>query len=531
MTMTTVKGVLTPQAGLGNTRTYSDSGNIGKDFSTVMDQAAGKGTDRYSKVDPEKKATEIGSGKTDKTQDPKTKTPEKSGEKPGEVKDGDKTQKAEATTGKADAARKPAEAKGTETPEVQEEAGTLERMEDLSTALGQLNEAILQMVARVTETTPAEVQDVMNTLDLGAGDLLTQEGLTELVTAVSGEEEGTALLTNDHLYQQVQEVLEQAQVLETETAQSLGTEPEMLGALADRLDKVLSRQEDTITSAAGLQENQNADRRFQGDILTETGTEKAVSGTETDRPVQAVANSAEEAEADLAGQEDGAETETFGSRAETETFGSRAERTEVLNERPADPFMQAVDQNLQAVDQNLQTREGLAAETAAVETNTPVASAREIMDQILDYMRIQAKPEVTELEMQLNPENLGTLHLTLTSREGIMTAQFTTQSEEVQSVIQSQLMILRENLENQGIKVEAVEVTIAQYSQEGREAFGQNAEGERQNFAGGGRRNRIRNIDLNLLTEDPEEMDNLSEEEKLTAEVMKANGQTVDYMA
>ena len=53
MTMTTVNP-FTPQAGLGNTRTYSDSRDTGTDFSAVISKAAGKTETKDPKADPAK---------------------------------------------------------------------------------------------------------------------------------------------------------------------------------------------------------------------------------------------------------------------------------------------------------------------------------------------------------------------------------------------------------------------------------------------------------------------------------------------
>ena len=65
---------------------------------------------------------------------------------------------------------------------------------------------------------------------------LVFEVLTKLVTAVSGEEEGTALLTNDKLYKQVQDVLSAADEIIDDTAGQLHTEPELLGKLTEEFE-------------------------------------------------------------------------------------------------------------------------------------------------------------------------------------------------------------------------------------------------------------------------------------------------------
>ena len=97
-------------------------------------------------------------------------------------------------------------------------------------------------------------------------------------------------------------------------------------------------------------------------------------------------------------------------------------------------------------------------------------------------------------------------------------------------MIQSQILDLRQALEDQGIKVEAVEVNVATSFRDERQGFaGEGENGQNKEF--GGQKKRSRKIDLSLLADDPAILDALTGEDKLTAEMMQANGGTVDYTA
>jgi flagellar hook-length control protein FliK len=76
------------------------------------------------------------------------------------------------------------------------------------------------------------------------------------------------------------------------------------------------------------------------------------------------------------------------------------------------------------------------------------------------------------MEIQLTPENLGKINLSVASKDGIITATITTQNEAVKAIVESQLIQLKEALNNQGLKVNDVEVTIAG------QAFDRNAEND-----------------------------------------------------
>lgn len=174
--------------------------------------------------------------------------------------------------------------------------------------------------------------------------------------------------------------------------------------------------------------------------------------------------------------------------------------------------------------QNVHVEADAQVQAAETESTFSMADTQEIMDQIVDYMKVAVKPEVTSLEMQLHPESLGTLHIQISNREGAVTAQFIAQNESVKAALESQVMELKENLEQQGLKVEAVEVTIAQYS------LDRNPDGrEEASEQGRGRKGGSRNLNLKEL--DLEDQEDLTEEERLTAEVMQSQGSTVNYTA
>lgn len=163
-----------------------------------------------------------------------------------------------------------------------------------------------------------------------------------------------------------------------------------------------------------------------------------------------------------------------------------------------------------------------AVNTAQTQSSFNAMQAMDIMNQVMDYMKIQLNAETSSLEMQLQPESLGTLQIRISAKEGIMTAQFTTASDSVKAVLESQMVQLQQQLESQNIKVDAIEVMVETHAFES--ALQQ---GEERQQAGEEKKARTRRIDLNSL-DGSEEMDG---EDRLVAEMMAANGNTVDYLA
>ncbi len=93
-----------------------------------------------------------------------------------------------------------------------------------------------------------------------------------------------------------------------------------------------------------------------------------------------------------------------------------------------------------------------------------VYDIRDIAEQMVEKIRVMAKPGQTTMELQLYPEHLGKVNLTVSSREGVMSAQFVVQNDMAKEAVESQMVILKENLAEHGIKVDTIDVTVGGYS-------------------------------------------------------------------
>lgn len=119
------------------------------------------------------------------------------------------------------------------------------------------------------------------------------------------------------------------------------------------------------------------------------------------------------------------------------------------NESPINAFVERLSQAFDNVEQ------------------TEISSARvtmsNIVDQVVNHIRIRVLPQTTSMELQLNPESLGRVNLNVTSNNGVATATLTVQNEMAKEALESQLVVLRENLEEQGLKVDSVEVNVSEF--------------------------------------------------------------------
>ena len=66
----------------------------------------------------------------------------------------------------------------------------------------------------------------------------------------------------------------------------------------------------------------------------------------------------------------------------------------------------------------------------------------------------------TRLDLQLNPVELGSIAITLSSRNGEVTAQIRTEKTETMQAMQQQAEAIRLQLEQQGVKIDKIEVQL-----------------------------------------------------------------------
>lgn len=144
----------------------------------------------------------------------------------------------------------------------------------------------------------------------------------------------------------------------------------------------------------------------------------------------------------------------------------------------------------------------------------------DIVNQVIDSVKLMASRELTSMEVMLNPEHLGSVHITVTARNGIVSAQIAAQNEQVKTALENQMVTLREQFESQGLKVDAVEITVMAHSFEAGQNFGQSESERKQGESKVHRK-------LNLSSFD----DELEEDLESTAPAPKAEGSSVEYLA
>ena len=377
-----------------------------------------------------------------------------------------------------------------------------ENGKDPEAAVEEAIEEVTEAIEEELGISDEELEAIMSELGLVPVDLLQPENIQAIVMAAAGETDGMSILTNEGLYQSVQTLTGIVEEIAADVQTELGMDD---AAFAEMLQQMEVTEEMPEIVPDPVQDSQEPVVVVSGEAAEEAGSETDTEQTQTTLPEAAEDTS-------------GAEKETAVPETAREKSSGEEKQSGAQHQENGNPFLQGWSRNGMDV-----WRDNAVSEPPEIPFTT--ADTSDIMNQVTEYMKLEARPDMTELELRLHPESLGTLHIHLSAKEGVVTAQFTAENEAVRNVLEAQAIQLKENLNEQGVKVEAVEVTIASHGFE--RSFAENGEdgGQYEEPKKRGTRRIQLNDGVSL-----DEMD-LSDEERIAAEMMEQNGNTVDYMA
>lgn len=367
-----------------------------------------------------------------------------------------------------------------------------------------------------------QVEDAMSILGLQWMDLLNPASLSQLVTQLTGTEDACSLLMSEEFTNIMQNTDELVQSL----SETLGISKDEWVALQNQLAELTADFNETVDMAdGGVQEiaPQTDATITSQDTTVMAATVQMTHTTEETQNVQPEEETEDATPVIQVNASEDAQTENNVSENASGEMGESAAQSQKTKESSVNEHAQNMEFQVRAEQQ-----------TAAPEEVNKVASrttidVQDIMNQITEFAKVNLSSENSSIEMQLNPENLGKVYLHIAAtKEGNITAELAVSSETVKTALEAQIADLRTSLNQQGIKVDAVEVTIA--SHEFERNLEQNASGEEQQ--GSQREESGRTAGRRLFRGELDELSGLmNEEEALAAQIMKDHGNTMDVTA
>lgn len=349
----------------------------------------------------------------------------------------------------------------TDKPEVKEE---------VSEATAKIEDKIKEKLGLTDE----ELEQLLSQLGMTVADLTDNANLTKFVAAAMGEEDSFALLTNQELMENVNDLSAFIGKVVEDFAQQIEVEPkqakEVFAEVARetvKVDEEVPEEKEEVS-----REPQLADKI---EIVNLKSNEASNSGS-----------------SDF-GKENKQELPKSEAKVDAHTIAS--ELTNSVNE----VFTEIIGDEMVTVD------------------------GTDIVRQVIDAVKVTNTNELTSMEIVLNPENLGKLNLTVVAKNGSVTAQIIAENETVKRALEAQLTVLKTNLEQQGVKIDAVEVAVASHSFENNAGL---EKGNQQNQQQS--QSRRRGLDLSSL--DDLENEELSPEELRIRQLLDDNS-SVEFKA
>lgn len=321
-----------------------------------------------------------------------------------------------------------------------------------------------------------DIAKAMEVLGITDNDLLSVVKVTELVSALTGADSIT-LITDDDMSGKLTSVLDAVNTAQEDVADMLNTDVDD-AVLVVRTDAVVKKDTDETVV-------KNTDSSITDN--------QSVSETESLSNVLAAKVTAQGSSK----HEESTGEHTGEQNHNTQSYGG-----------VADSIIQSMKDSFADI----------------VTEDTSRVSEADIVNQVIDQIKLSSGRELTSIEVMLNPERLGSVHVTVTAKNGILSAQIAAQNEQVKTALENQVTALKENFQNQGIKVDAVEITVMTHQFEAGQNFGQNESERKQS------EQKI-NKKLNLSDYMDDEDETVSAQDIRRKDSIQNGNSSVEYMA
>lgn len=349
---------------------------------------------------------------------------------------------------------------------------------DVTDTVKEVCEDIKDAIKEEFDVSDEDIKVAMELLGLTALDLLSTAKVEELIEQLTGTDALT-LITNEDMMQSFNNIINVVDEANADIAGMLGVKTEEVGIVLGQNDIApVVNSEDTAK-----QDNvKESDAKNADDNINQT-----VDNQESLSEVLAKK---------ITTESDGKAKNNMSESNEANNKVTYADVADNMISNITDTFADIITEDISTVKE------------------------ADIVNQVIDSVKLMASRELTSMEVMLNPEHLGSVHITVTARNGIVSAQIAAQNEQVKTALENQMVTLREQFESQGLKVDAVEITVMAHSFEAGQNFGQ-SESERKQ----GESKVHRKLDLSSFD------DELEEDLESTAPAPKAEGSSVEYLA
>ena len=402
-----------------------------------------------------------------------------------------------------------------------------EKISGCKEELVQISNQICDVICNQFDITEEELTQALENLGIGFIQLFEPQKLVSTVIEFSGMENPTEFLINSDFQELLNNISEISNtVLELLDVDNLeNVQLDEIVSILNELDEPLLFDANNhfefsskyIDVAEKVVSNTNENVNLNNDLLMD---EELLNNSDVD---QAVIN---EKEVPII-KEQSTKQETFSQNESSENSDDEIFLSEEQINRKSD-LITDNKSNVITFNEKMQTIEIATTQKSNDNVQSFVSvETKTIISQIVESFALNQGIDETSIQMQLNPENLGKLFINVTTKEGAVSASIVATNEVVKEALETQIIALKENLNQAGVKVDAVEVTVASHEFE-RNLEQNNTKDEQQAMYQEKNSNRRKNIDSSILDN---QVGIMTEEETLVAKMMLENGNSIDYTA
>lgn len=105
-------------------------------------------------------------------------------------------------------------------------------------------------------------------------------------------------------------------------------------------------------------------------------------------------------------------------------------------------------------------------EPVKIQKEAPVQKS-DVVRQVVEKAKVVLSPDKSEMVMDLKPDNLGKLALKVVTERGMVVAKFIAENQQVKEIIETNMQLLKDTLQKQGLTVQDCSVSVGQDSQRG----------------------------------------------------------------
>ena len=269
---------------------------------------------------------------------------------------------------------------------------------DVTDTVKEVCEDIKDAIKEEFDVSDEDIKVAMELLGLTALDLLSTAKVAELIEQLTGTDALT-LITNEDMMQSFNNIINVVDEANADIAGMLGVKTEEVGIVLGQNDIApVVNSEDTAK-----QDNvKESDAKNADDNINQT-----VDNQESLSEVLAKK---------ITTESDGKAKNNMSESNEANNKVTYADVADNMISNITDTFADIITEDISTVKE------------------------ADIVNQVIDSVKLMASRELTSMKVMLNPEHLGSVHITVTARNGIVSAQIAAQNEQVKTALENQMV-------------------------------------------------------------------------------------------